>query len=389
MSHPRVDAQLASHSLSRSLALLPVNWRRYLPPDPGQTYNSSEVLGRMIQEQPDLLLLGGDFSYADDWIDVDKPISWESYGKYTYQPKWDTWGRLFEPLLAHVPFMHCDGNHEIEPLPNGEQQKAYNYRYPVPSKGATGPKFSAVSSLKPFNNLYYAVELPGVFKAIFLTSYSPGQTFSKDEEQYVWLEKELKKTDRSKTPWLIVASHAPWYNSYAGHYKEADCFRMAYEPLLVKHQVDVFFHGHVHSYERTKPVVDFQVDECGPVHITIGDGGNIEGLYKEFIDEVMPQPDFCINPQAGRQFPSYQPQQCISMQYGRYCPDTQPQWSAYREPSFGHGVLEFMNATHAVWTWKKNQWPAWKVADRVTITRGRDTECGSAGSARGAAVATV
>eukprot|EP00878_Enallax_costatus_P039414 GHUV01045103.1.p2 GENE.GHUV01045103.1~~GHUV01045103.1.p2 ORF type:complete len:102 (-),score=4.79 GHUV01045103.1:126-431(-) len=67
------------------------------------------------------------------------------------------------------------------------------------------------------------------------------------------------QTDRSKTPWLIVASHAPWYNSYAGHYKEADCFRMAYVLLLVKHQVDVFIHGHVHSYERTKPVVDFQV----------------------------------------------------------------------------------------------------------------------------------
>jgi hypothetical protein len=23
-----------------------------------------------------------------------------------------------------------------------------------------------------------------------------------------------------------------------------------------------------------------QVDECGPVYFTIGDGGNIEGLYK-------------------------------------------------------------------------------------------------------------
>lgn len=51
--------------------------------DPGQTYNSSEVLSRMIRDQPDLLLLGGDFSYADDWIDVDQPISWDVYGKYT------------------------------------------------------------------------------------------------------------------------------------------------------------------------------------------------------------------------------------------------------------------------------------------------------------------
>jgi hypothetical protein len=34
--------------------------------------------------------------------------------------------------------------------------------------------------------------------------------------------------------------------------------------------------GHVHAYERTKPVRNYQVDECAPVHITIGDGGNIE-----------------------------------------------------------------------------------------------------------------
>lgn len=55
------------------------------------------------------------------------------------------------------------------------------------------PTLSAVSESKPFQNLFYAVELPGVFKAIFLTSYSPGQTFSKDEEQYVWLQQELKQ----------------------------------------------------------------------------------------------------------------------------------------------------------------------------------------------------
>lgn len=59
---------------------------------------------------------------------------------------------------------------------------------------STGPlSCSAVSRSKPFHNLYYAVELPGVFKAIFLTSYSPGQTFSEDEEQYKWLKKELRK----------------------------------------------------------------------------------------------------------------------------------------------------------------------------------------------------
>lgn len=36
--------------------------------------------------------------------------------------------------------------------------------------------------------------------------------------------------------------------------------------------------GHVHSYERTAPVYNYTVNPCGAVHITIGDGGNSEGI---------------------------------------------------------------------------------------------------------------
>lgn len=32
-----------------------------------------------------------------------------------------------------------------------------------------------------------------------------------------------------------------------------------------------------------------------------------------------------------------------------YCYAEQPPWSAYRESSFGHGTLDVINATHALW----------------------------------------
>lgn len=48
------------------------------------------------------------------------------------EPKWDTWGRLFEPLLSSVPMMHTDGNHERSPFPNGDLMTSYNARYPTP-----------------------------------------------------------------------------------------------------------------------------------------------------------------------------------------------------------------------------------------------------------------
>ena len=60
-------------------------------------------------------------------------------------------------------------------------------------------------------------------------------------------------------------------------------------------------------------------------------------------DQVSPKPAYCANPSVGTQFPSYQPQACLSFQNNEYCFSSQPEWSAYRERSFGHGTLDFIN----------------------------------------------
>eukprot|EP00878_Enallax_costatus_P047102 GHUV01057496.1.p1 GENE.GHUV01057496.1~~GHUV01057496.1.p1 ORF type:complete len:373 (+),score=76.41 GHUV01057496.1:799-1917(+) len=348
--------------------------------DPGQTYNTSVMLDHLRATNPELVLLVGDFTYADEWLTLETRLP--DGLKYTYQPKWDTWSRLFQPLLSHVPVIHTNGNHEIEQQPSGVRNTAYNYRFPTPQKSSEAPTtFTGTTKSNPYTNLYYSVELPGVFKSISLTSYSIDQKengFNKEQEQYKWLEQELKNTGRTKTPWLVVLVHAPWYNTYATHFKENECMRQMYEWLMIKYNVDMMLFGHVHAYERVKPINNYKVDECGPVHITIGDGGNVEGTYKDFIDTVNPRPAYCDNPNSGKQFPSYQPQKCLTYQDGQYCFKQQPDWSAYREPSFGHGNLELMNATHAKWTWTKNQWPAFNVADEVIIVR-KDKEVGSCG----------
>lgn len=58
-------------------------------------------------------------------------------------------------------------------------------------------------------------------------------------------------------------------------------------------------------------------DKSAPVYITIGDGGNQEGLAAKFWD---PQPDY----------------------------------SAFREASYGHSTLEIKNRTHAIYHWNRN-----------------------------------
>ena len=85
-----------------------------------------------------------------------------------------------------------------------------------------------------------------------------------------------------------------------------------------------------------------------------------------------PPPAFCKDPKANAKKifpPRYQPQACFSYQDGKFCPTQQPDWSAYRERSVGFGTLELQSATQAKWTWRKNEWPAWQIADAVTIYR--------------------
>ena len=49
---------------------------------------------------------------------------------------------------------------------------------------------------------------------------TPYDDFDKGSHQYNWLKKDLADNfDRSKTPWLVVAFHAPWYNSVVAHYQ--------------------------------------------------------------------------------------------------------------------------------------------------------------------------
>merc|ERR1712176_1597911 len=73
--------------------------------------------------------------------------------------------------------------------------------------------------------------------------------------QHDWLLEDLKTVDRSRTPWLIVAFHVPFY----------------------KNKVDIILDGHIHMYERTLPMFNLTEDCAGPVHFMVGDGGNHEG----------------------------------------------------------------------------------------------------------------
>ncbi|XP_074557303.1 purple acid phosphatase 2-like isoform X1 [Curcuma longa] len=283
--------------------------------DLGQSYDSNITLTHYESNpKAQAVLYVGDLSYADNYPNHDNV-------------RWDTWGRFVERSTAYQPWIWTTGNHEIDFVPEiGETEpfKPFRHRYHVPYK--------ASGSTAPF---WYSIKRGSAY-IIVLASYS---AFGKYTPQYRWLEEELPKVNRSETPWLIVLLHSPWYNSYNYHYMEGETMRVMFEPWFVQHKVDVVFAGHVHAYERSKRIsnVAYNIvngkcepvaDESAPVYITIGDGGNIEGLATN-----MTEP--------------------------------QPSYSAFREASFGHAIFDIKNRTHAYYAWHRNQDGYSKVADSM------------------------
>ncbi|KAK2978262.1 hypothetical protein RJ640_017113 [Escallonia rubra] len=274
--------------------------------DLGQSYDSNKTLTHyeLNPAKGDAVLFLGDLSYADNYPNHDNV-------------RWDTWGRFVERSVAYQPWIWTTGNHEIDFAPEiGETKpfKPFTHRYRVPYK--------ASNSTAPF---WYSIKRASAY-IIVLSSYS---AYGKYTPQFKWLEEEFPKVNRSETPWLIVLLHSPWYNSYNYHYMEGETMRVMFEPWFVKYKVDAVFAGHVHAYERSERVSNIAYnivngicspvsDQSAPVYITIGDGGNLEGLATN-----MTEP--------------------------------QPKYSAFREASFGHATLAIKNRTHAYYSWHRNQ----------------------------------
>ncbi|CAJ2668230.1 purple acid phosphatase 15-like [Trifolium pratense] len=330
--------------------------------DLGLTYNTTSTVNHMTSNHPDLILLVGDASYANMYLTNGTGSDCYSCSfsntpiHETYQPRWDYWGRYLQPLISSVPIMVIEGNHEIESQAENKTFVAYSSRFAFPSDE------SGSSS-----TLYYSFNAGGIH-FIMLGSYV---SYDKSGDQYKWLEKDLASLDREVTPWLVATWHAPWYSTYKAHYREAECMRVEMEDLLYKYGVDIVFNGHIHAYERSNRVYNYTLDPCGPVHITVGDGGNREKMAITHADEPGNCPEPSTTPDnfmggfCAFNFTS-------GPAAGKFCWDQQPDYSAFRESSFGHGILEVKNETHALWIWHRNQDYYGNTGDEIYIVRQPD-----------------
>ncbi|EFJ42112.1 hypothetical protein VOLCADRAFT_77270 [Volvox carteri f. nagariensis] len=378
--------------------------------DVGQTRNSTATRDQVVSNNPQVVIHVGDNSYADNYHASNPDLN-KAGG--TNQQRWDSFNVLWEPLFSKVPVLNIPGNHEIEStgikstisltttswsFPSNYPFQAYAARFPVP--GSTPASFGNITA-----NMFHSTVLGGVATLISINNYI---AFQPGSPQYKWALSEFKKVNRTQTPWLFVQFHTSAYHTYTNHYKSMECFLSIWEPIFYQYGVDLVFNGHVHAYERTHPVYKYQKNTCGPIYVTVGDGGNLEGLYRDFVDDISssagkprcelftasglsPAALYYQNP-GGWSSSGPRPSNCPTMSFqpatgleggpplmllnttaGQpllgFCQSSQPLWSAWRDPSFGHAILDLISDTTARFRWYKNLVGLKVAVDDVVLER--------------------
>ncbi|GLI71506.1 hypothetical protein VaNZ11_016727 [Volvox africanus] len=407
------DGNLAGNYSFTTLPLLahgapsPYPLRIGIMGDVGQTRNSSVTRDHMLSNSPQVVIHVGDNSYADNYH-ASNPNLYKLGG--TNQQRWDSFSVLWEPLFSKAPVLNIPGNHEIESMgikssisltttswsfPSNFPFQSYAARFPVP--GSTAATFGNITA-----SMYYSTVLGGVATLISFNNYI---AFHPGSPQYKWAIKEFQKVDRTKTPWLFVQYHTSTYHTYTNHYKSMECFMSIWEDIFYRYGVDLVFNGHVHAYERTHPVYKYRRDNCAPIYVTVGDGGNIEGLYRNFVDGISstkatycegftasgqspatlyytnpggwssagPRPDNCstVTFQPASGVAGGPPVMCLNNTNPLlgFCQSSQPDWSALRDPSFGHAILDLLSNTTARFRWFKNLVGTKVAVDDVVLER--------------------
>ena len=229
---------------------------------------------------------------------------------------------LYGPTFHHMPLMVAPGNHEVERDHSQQIFASYEARFHMPQiRRMVGGSYDHSVDMEDvpyplpydFGNAFYSFRL-GLAHHIVLNSFGD---FRPGSVQYEWLVHELQSNvDRNITPWLTVTTHCPIYNTFKWHRHDPQSLlaQRYLEPLFCEHGVNFVLSGHLHAYQRTHPVNNGTLDQKGPMHIILGNGGR----------------------QA-------------NTPYYRRKPES---WVAVRDhTTYGYGTLDFVNATHARYEW--------------------------------------
>ena len=166
------------------------------------------------------------------------------------------------PLMASIPIYAVLGNHDVESAKLPDYPDAWGafqfFRGPLNSPGvgpwnlplgqdaALADQFRArAGKAYPALSVYSWDYGPAHFLALDSGAHSKVDEAKLRE----WIEADLRG---SRQPWKFVCFHAPAFHTSREHYTEQKMRLL--EPLFEECGVDVVFAGHVHNYQRSKPL---------------------------------------------------------------------------------------------------------------------------------------
>ena len=292
-----------------------------------------------------------------------------------------------EPFSSRFPYQVSAGNHEIcytgQPWhpswhscgtdSGGEAGIPYYKRWEMPQDfcPSTTPHDCITSSQTQeyqkngMRNIAYSYDVNSVHFIVFSLEHD----FLETSAQYQFIERDLQRVDRTKTPWVIMAAHRPPYCTNQGcvitpnipadqdPYVNMDLIqRHLFQPLMVKYGVDIGLWGHVHQYERFKPMGlgDYEVVETWVNPKT----GRVEPVVEirhgiETIKAVAPL--HIVSGGAGNEFnsPWASYMKRIGVGYSERH-HQMPDHVTFRTMNFGFSHFR-ANQTHLVGKWYSNQ----------------------------------
>ena len=195
---------------------------------------------------------------------------------------WNSWMDAAAGVIASVPELPVEGNHETYNVSGGPSKPAYlTDFFPVFQNGP-----------EDFMGQVYSFDYGNAHFSVIDSQKDEEAPKSEDflKEQAAWLDKDLSSS--VKTFKLVFFHKTPYFNKLKRGNEE---IKAAFCPVAEKYHADIVFNGHDHCLARTYPVKDgkfFAKPEEGTVYYICGRSG-----AKFYTDSVIREGDeFFFNP---------------------------------------------------------------------------------------------
>jgi predicted phosphodiesterase len=186
--------------------------------DWGCNSDTDKTVNSIINQQPELILGLGDYSYkssADCWLDAIEPI-------------YDSNNQNANNMQISI------GNHEDS---SSEDLNAY---------------INSFNLTRQFGQVYSFN-----FKNVHFLSMATEISYSTSSSQNAFVKQDLAAASQNQNiDWIIVYFHKPMYSSPSScsSCSGESSLRDTYHPLFDKYGVDLVLEGHTHDYQRSFPI---------------------------------------------------------------------------------------------------------------------------------------